>query len=340
MLINNDEYLELFHKIIDCIKTSQYKVVVDANLTLLHRNWRIGTFINENNNWGTKFLDNLSKDIKSEFPDSTGYSVRNLRDMKKFASIFEEDDIDEYGLAGITWYHHKALMGKAKTKEAYIWYAEKTIQNGWSHNTLKMQLDYDLYSRQVETPKLQNFNGVLPSEQSELALQTMKDPYIFDFVRFREGMIERDIESELVANVRKLLLELGTGFAFVGEQYELNVGERDFYIDLLFYNFKLHCFVAVDLKTGEFTPEMAGKMNFYLSAFDNEVKREVDNPSVGLILCKNENRLVAEYALKDMTKPIGVSEYKLFDDLPNELQEALPTAEDIEARIIKKYECE
>ena len=183
-----------------------------------------------------------------------------------------------------------------------------------------MQLDYDLYSRQVETPKLQNFNGVLPSEQSELALQTMKDPYIFDFVRFREGMIERDIESELVANVRKLLLELGTGFAFVGEQYELNVGERDFYIDLLFYNFKLHCFVAVDLKTGEFTPEMAGKMNFYLSALDNEVKSELDNPSVGLILCKNENRLVAEYALKDMTKPIGVSEYKLFDDLPNELQ--------------------
>lgn len=235
---------------------------------------------------------------------------------------------------------NKALMGKAKTKEAYIWYAEKTIQNGWSHNTLKMQLDYDLYSRQVETPKLQNFNGVLPSEQSELALQTMKDPYIFDFVRFREGMIERDIESELVANVRKLLLELGTGFAFVGEQYELNVGERDFYIDLLFYNFKLHCFVAVDLKTGEFTPEMAGKMNFYLSALDNEVKSELDNPSVGLILCKNENRLVAEYALKDMTKPIGVSEYKLFDDLPNELQEALPTAEDIEARIIKKYECE
>ena len=232
------------------------------------------------------------------------------------------------------------IRDRAKTKEAYIWYAEKTIQNGWSHNTLKMQLDYDLYSRQVETPKLQNFNGVLPSEQSELALQTMKDPYIFDFVRFREGMIERDIESELVANVRKLLLELGTGFAFVGEQYELNVGERDFYIDLLFYNFKLHCFVAVDLKTGEFTPEMAGKMNFYLSALDNEVKSELDNPSVGLILCKNENRLVAEYALKDMTKPIGVSEYKLFDDLPNELQEALPTAEDIEARIIKKYECE
>lgn len=153
-------------------------------------------------------------------------------------------------------------------------------------------------------------------------------------------MIERDIESELVVNARKLLLELGTGFAFVGEQYELNVGERDFYIDLLFYNFKLHCFVAVELKTGEFTPEMAGKMNFYLSALDNEVKSELDNLSVGLILCKNENRLVAEYALKDMTKPIGVGEYKLFDDLPNELQEALPTAEDIETRIIKKYECE
>ncbi len=231
-------------------------------------------------------------------------------------------------------------MGKTKSKDAYIWYTEQTILNGWSHDTLKIQLDYDLYARQIEKPKLQNFNGILPSEQSELAIQTMKDPYIFDFVRFKEGMIERDIEAALVANVRKLLLELGTGFAFVGEQYELNVAGKDFYIDLLFYNYKLHCFVAVDLKTGEFTPEMAGKMNFYLSALDSEVKSDMDNPSVELILCKNENSLVAEYSLKDMTKPIGVSEYKLFDDLPEELKSALPTTEDIEARIIKKYDCE
>lgn len=192
----------------------------------------------------------------------------------------------------------------------------------------------------METHKIQNFDGKLPDQQSELAIQTMKDPYIFDFVQFREGMIERDIETELVNNVKRFLMELGTGFAFVGEQYELVVNEDEFFIDLLFYNYKLHCFVAIDLKTGKFLPEMAGKMNFYLSALDDIVKSEMDNPSIGLILCRDENRLVAEYSLKDMSKPIGVSEYRLFNDLPKELQKTLPAPEDIEARIMKKYNCE
>lgn len=340
MLINNKEYLSLLGKIFECIKTTQYQVKIEANIALMHRNWTIGNYINSNSEWGSSFLENLSRDIKSEFPNTTGFSERNLRYMKKFASIFEEDDIDEYGLAGLTWYHHKALMGKAKNKEQYIWYTERTIQNGWSHDVLEMQLDSDLYSRQIDKPKIQNFSGRLPDKQSELAIQTMKDPYIFDFVQFREGMIERDIETELVQNVRKFLLELGTGFAFVDEQYALNVNGDEFYIDLLFYNFKLHCFVAIDLKTGKFTPEMAGKMNFYLSALDDMVKSDLDNPSIGLILCRDENKLVAEYALKDMNKPIGVTEYKLFNDLPKELQETLPTAEDIEVRVLKKYQCD
>lgn len=340
MLINDNEYMNVLNKILNYIKSSQYKVIIDANLALIHRNWVIGDYINENSIWGKGFLKNLSRDIKLNFPETSGFSERNLRDMKKFASIFEEDDIDTYGLAGVTWYHHKALMGKTKSKEEYIWYVEKTIQNGWSHNILAFQIDSNLYIRQVETHKIQNFDGKLPDQQSELAIQTMKDPYIFDFVQFREGMIERDIETELVNNVKRFLMELGTGFAFVGEQYELVVNEDEFFIDLLFYNYKLHCFVAIDLKTGKFLPEMAGKMNFYLSALDDIVKSEMDNPSIGLILCRDENRLVAEYSLKDMSKPIGVSEYRLFNDLPKELQKTLPAPEDIETRIMKKYNCE
>lgn len=340
MLINDKEYLDVLHDICECIKTTQYQVVLEANLSLMHRNWKIGDFINKNNAWGGKFIPNLARDIKEEFPGISGFSERNLQYMKKFAAIFGEDDIDAYGLAGVTWYHHKALMGKAKSKESYIWYIEQTVSNGWSHDTLEFQLDYDLYGRQVSIPKIQNFSGRLPDKQSELAIQTMKDPYIFDFVRFKEGMIERDIEMELVNNVKRFLLELGTGFAFVGEQFEMNVDGEEFYIDILFYNYKLHCFVAVDLKTGKFTPDMAGKMNFYLSVLDDVVKSDQDNPSIGLILCKNENRLIAEYTLKDMTKPIGVAEYKLFDDLPENLRKALPSVEDIESRVIKNYECE
>ncbi len=171
-------------------------------------------------------------------------------------------------------------------------------------------------------------------------MQTMKDPYIFDFVSMRGRMIETDIEHELVQNISKLLLELGTGFAFVGEQYLLKVEDNEFFIDLLFYNYILHCFVAIDLKTGQFVPEYAGKMNFYLSVLDDKIKSDIDNPSIGLILCKDKNKVVAEYALKDMTKAIGVSEYKLMDVLPEELKETLPSVEDIESRVLGKYECE
>jgi predicted nuclease of restriction endonuclease-like (RecB) superfamily len=339
MLINSKEYQELLQKAFDFIKTAQYNAVVSSNYALLRRNYRLGKLIIDKSEWGNKFIDNFARDIKSEFPGSTGFSVRNLKYMKKFASIFDEDDIDEYGFAGVTWYHHMALMDKVKQKEQYIWYVEKTVENGWSRDVLVHQIETNLYERQ-ESGKIQNFNNRLPDAQSELAIQTMKDPYIFDFVNMREKMIETDIEHELVQNVSKLLLELGTGFAFVGEQYLLKVQEDEFYIDLLFYNFKLHCFVAVDLKTGKFVPEYAGKMNFYLSALDDMVKSEQDNPSIGLILCKDKNKVVAEYALKDMTKPIGVSEYKLMDVLPEDLQKTLPTVEDIESRVLDKYQCE
>lgn len=248
--------------------------------------------------WGNKFVENLSKDMKMRFPSAKGYSVRNLKYMKKFAQTFTEDDVDEYGLGRITWSHHQILMSKVSNREEYIWYLEKTLEHKWSVDDLTSQVKSQLYERQAVANKISNFERRLPAEQKNMVLSTMKDPYMFDFIDYTEEMLETDIENELVKNVTSLLMELGTGFAFMGQQYHLEVGEKDFYIDLLFYNTKLRCYVAIDLKTGEFKPEQAGKMNFYLSALDDLVKAPEDNPSVGLILCRDENRTIAEYGKK------------------------------------------
>ena len=253
--------------------------------------------------------------------------------MAKFALRFPDKDIVQAALAQITWYHHIALMDKVKNPEEHIWYAEQAAQNGWSRNVLVHQIESGLYQRQVLAEKVSNFGNRLPSPQSELATQTMKDPYIFDFIPFKADMVERDIEQALVKDVTKLLLELGTGFAFLGNQYHLNVGGDDFYIDLLFYNLNLRSYVVIELKTGEFKPEYAGQLNFYLSAVDGILKKEQDNPSIGLLLCKSKNDLVAEYSLKDMSKPIGVSAYQITSSLPEELERQLPSVEDIQKRI-------
>ena len=224
-------------------------------------------------------------------------------------------------------------MDKVKSADEHIWYAEQVAKNGWSRNVLVHQIESGLYQRQVLAEKVSNFENRLPSPQSELAAQTMKDPYIFDFIPFKADMVERDIEQALVKDVTKLLLELGTGFAFLGNQYHLNVGGDDFYIDLLFYNLNLRCYVVIELKTGEFKPEYAGQLNFYLSAVDGILKKDNDNPSIGLLLCKSKNALVAEYALKDMSKPIGGSEYKVTSELPEALSKQLPSVEDIQKHI-------
>ena len=235
--------------------------------------------------------------------------------------------------AQIPWSHNVAILDKVKTEEQREWYIRKTAENGWSLSVLVHQIESNLYERQLIANKVNNFEMHLASPQSELAAQTMKDPYVFDFIPFKEDMVERDIEQALVKDVTKLLLELGTGFAFLGNQYHLNVGGDDFYIDLLFYNLNLRCYVVIELKTGEFKPEYAGQLNFYLSAVDGILKKENDHPSIGLLLCKSKNDLVAEYALKDMSKPMGVSAYKVTSSLPEELQRQLPSIEDIEKRI-------
>lgn len=337
MLINNDGYFEILESVKEQIKASQYKAVLGLNREQIILYWNIGKVINEHNKYGSGFIENLARDIKSEFPNSKGYSVRNLRYMRRFAEIFPDFENLQVPLADLTWYHLQCLMDKVPDKSMFLWYADKTLENGWSRNVLLHQIELKLYERQVLSDKSTNFERTLPSSQSELARDTLKNPYVFDFIEIREDIIEREIENELVANIAKTLLELGTGFAFIGNQYHLSVANKDYYIDLLFYNTKLRCYVVIELKAGEFKPEYAGKLNFYLSAIDDMLKHETDNPSIGIMLCKERDKLTAEYALKDINKPIGVSEYKLSDFVPDEFADTLPTAEDIEKRIKNKY---
>ena len=333
MLLNDKEYLKIVEQIKGEIAKAQYKATLSVNRELILLYYNIGKVINENKTWGNKFIDNLAKDIRLSYPNSTGYSVRNLKYMAKFAEIYPEEQIVQEVLAQLTWYHNIALLDKVKDENVSVWYARETLKNGWSRNVLVHQIESRLYERQVLADKITNFETKLPAAESELALQTIKDPYIFDFIPFKEDMVERDIENALVKDVTALLLELGTGFAFVGHQYHLNVGGDDFYIDLLFYNLNLRSYVVIELKTGDFKPEYAGQLNFYLSAVDGILKKDGDNPTIGLLLCKSKNNLVAEYSLKDMSKPIGVSEYQITGNLPEGLAEQLPSVEDIQKRI-------
>lgn len=333
VLMNSNEYITVVDIIKKEIRSAQYRTAVQANTELLRLYYSIGKEINVHKVWGNKFIENLSMDIRADYPTNKGFSVRNLKYMAKFAATYSEQEFVQQAVAQIPWGHNIVLLDKITDSEQRRWYAETCQKNGWSRNVLIHQIESGLYERQVLNSKVSNFKQRLPSPQSELATQTMKDPYVFDFIPFREDMLERDIERALVRDVTKLLLELGTGFAFLGNQYHLNVGGDDFYIDLLFYNLNLRCYVVVELKTGEFKPEYAGQLNFYLSAVDGILKKDVDNPSIGLLLCKSKNNLVAEYSLKDISKPIGVSEYKVTSNLTGELEKQLPSVEDIQNRI-------
>lgn len=331
--MNTTEYLSIIENIKREINAAQYRAALHVNADMLLLYYDIGCVINEHKTWGSKFIDNLAADIRLAFPKSKGYSVRNLKYMAKFAETYPEREFVQQVVAQIPWGHNIVILDKVNNLEERKWYIKNSAQNGWSRNVLVHQIESSLYQRQVLAEKVSNFENRLPSPQSELAAQTMKDPYVFDFITFKEDMLERDVEQALVRDVTRLLLELGTGFAFLGNQYHLNVGGDDFYIDLLFYNINLRCYVVIELKTGDFKPEYAGKLNFYLSAVDGILKKEQDNPSIGLLLCKSKNNVVAEYSLKDMSKPIGVSEYKITSSLPDNLEKQLPSIEDIQKRI-------
>ena len=334
--IIDQEYNQFLTDLKDRIASSRYKAALSVNRELILVYHHIGSQILEaqaKEGWGTKVIDQLSKDLRSEFPEMKGFSTRNLKYMRKFAEEYPDSQFVQEVLAQLTWYHNVTLLDKISDKKIRLFYVKHAIEYGWSRNIMVMQIELSLHKRQGQA--ITNFKDKLPSPQSDLAHYTLKDPYIFDFLSVGKEAHEREIEKALVHHMEKFILELGAGFAFVGRQYHLEVGGQDFYIDLLFYHLKLRCFVVIELIDKDFKPEYAGKMNFYLSCVDDLVKHETDQPSIGLILCKNKNNILAEYALRDMTKPIGLAEYRLEDALPENLQTALPTIEELEAELAK-----
>jgi predicted nuclease of restriction endonuclease-like (RecB) superfamily len=327
-------YAELLEDLKARIRQAQVRAALSVNRELVLLYWHIGKEIlqkQEQEGWGTKVIDRLALDLAREFPEMKGFSPRNLKYMRAFAEAWPDEQIVQEVLAQITWYHNITLLEKVKDPPERLWYVEQTIEHGWSRNVLVHQIESKLYERQGKA--ITNFERTLPSPQSDLARSLLKDPYVFDFLSLGPEVQERDLERALLNHLRDFLLELGKGFAFVGKQYRLDVGGEEFSIDLLFYQLRLRCFVVIDLKIGEFKPEYAGKMNFYLSAVDELLRHPEDRPSIGLILCKSQNRLVAEYALRDMNKPMGVATYRLTEALPADLQEHLPSIEELQKEL-------
>ena len=328
------DYDVLLRALKERIRTAQVRAVLAVNRELVLLYWQIGREIltrQQQQGWGSKVIDKLAKDLQKEFPEMKGFSPRNLKYMRALAETYPEETIVQGVLAQITWYHNIALMEKLKSQAERLWYAQKTVEHGWSRNILVYQIESQLYQRLGGA--VTNFDRALPQPQSDLAHQLLKDPYCFDFLSLGENAQERDLENALVNHIREFLLELGVGFAFVGSQYRLEVGGEDFYIDLLFYHLRLRCYVVIDLKMTEFKPESSGKMNFYVSAVDDLLRHPDDQPTIGIILCKSKNKAVAEYALRDVNKPIGVSTHQLTGGLPKPLETSLPTIEQLEMEL-------
>ncbi len=274
-------------------------------------------------------IDRLAADLRRAFPEMKGFSPRNLKYMRAFAEAYRRDAIVQGPLAQLTWYHHLALLEKLDELQLRTWYAERTVEHGWSRNVLVHQIESRLHLRQGQAPS--NFGRTLPAPDSDLAQQVLKDPYVFDFLSLGQAAHERDLERGLLLHLRDFLLELGVGFAFVGSQVHLEVDHEDYYLDLLFYHLKLRRYVVVELKMGRFQPEFAGKMNFYLSVVDDRLRHPDDGPTLGIILCRTSNRLTVEYALRGVEQPMGISTYQLAESLPKQLEGSLPTVEQLEA---------
>lgn len=355
------DYVPLLTEIKARVQSARIKAGLAANRELLALYWDLGRLIVEaqkSKGYGKKVVEQLASDLQKAFPGMGGFSPLNIwrmrafysahaespeilsqpvtesRRSKKLSQAVTETSAAPMGVpepfASLPWGHNVLLIHKLESPKDRLWYAGKAVENGWSRNVLALQIDSGLHKRQGKA--VSNFKATLPPEHSDLAQSITKDPYLFDFLDLREDSNERAVEEGLLAHVEKFLLELGAGFSLVGRQVHLEVGDQDFYLDLLFYHLKLRCFVVVDLKAREFTPEAAGKMNFYLSAVDDQFRQEGDKPSIGLILCRSKNRVIAEYALRDMSKPIGISGYvtKLVDSLPKTLKGAIPSVKELE----------
>ncbi|MEO1393081.1 MAG: PDDEXK nuclease domain-containing protein [Cyanobacteria bacterium J06634_5] len=335
-LRDSAEYRDWVVEVKTRLRSLQVKAAVSVNSALLEFYWALGADIvkrQKDSAWGSGFLEQLSQDLRVEFPDMKGFSRRNLERMRQWYLFYA--DADEIAtqpvsqLSQIPWSHNIAIVSKCQSVAEALYYVQNTIDYGWSRNVLTHQLESKLWER--EGKAISNFSTTLPSPQSDLAQQALKDPYVFDFLSLTKGYNERELEQGLVEHVTQFLLELGAGFAYVGRQVLLQVGDQDFFVDLLFYHTHLHCYVVIELKAGDFKPEYVGKLNFYLNAVNGLIRRPEDAKTIGLLLCKKRNGLVAEWALANVNQPIGVSEYEIMRELPDEVKGSLPSIEEIEA---------
>jgi len=316
------------------IDSAQQRATLAVNRELVLLYWQIGRDIlarQADQGWGAKVIDRLAHDLRTAFPEMKGFSPRNLKYMRAFADAWPDAEFVQQAVARLPWGHNLVLLERLPGPQTRKWYAAKAIEHGWSRNVLSMQIEARLLERSGAAAT--NFELTLPQAQSDLARESLKDPYRFDFLGLTDEAHERAVEDALVKHVTEFLLELGAGFAFVGRQVLLDVGGDEFFIDLLFYHLKLRCYVVIELKGGKFKPEHLGQLGFYLTAVDRQVKSEHDNATIGLLLCKSKNKIVAEYAQGDRSQPMGVAEYKLLESLPPELQTSLPSIEQIEREL-------
>lgn len=334
-IVKTEDYLAFIQDIKQRIQGAQIKASVAVNQALLHLYWELAERIvakQLESAWGDGFLLQMSRDLQAEFPEMKGFSLRNLKYMRQWFQFWSaEPAIGQQLVAQIPWGHNLVIIGKIKTTEQALFYVQKTIQNNWSRVVLTHQIESGLHLR--EGKAVTNFQNTLPAPHSDLARQMLKDPYHFDFLMLRERHDEQELENALIEHITRFLLELGAGFSYLGRQYKLEVDGDEFFIDLLFYHVRLHCYVVVELKTVKFKPEFAGKLNFYISAVDEILKAEQDNPTIGILICKSKKDTVVEYALRNINKPIGVSEYTITQNLPEELKSSLPSIEEIEAEL-------
>ena len=342
-IINITDYKDWLQNLKGKIQQSQIKAAIQVNSELLRLYWQIGKDIVEKQaqaKWGDGFLQTLSADLCKEFPTMKGFSYRNLKSIRQWYLFYNQLDIIrkqvvsqlEVSLFSIPWGHHIMIMQRCKDTQEALFYVYKTIENHWSRSVLEHQIALNLYARQGKA--ITNFQLQLPPAMSDLAQELTKDPYVFDFLSITENYTEKELQQYLEDNMTKFLLELGKGFCFYGKQVHINVGGDDFYIDLLFYNAHLHCYVVVELKTTKFKPEHIGQLKFYVTAVNKQLRTEGDAPTIGLLICKDKNNVIAEYTLEDIHSPIGVSSYKLFDELSKDYQSSLPSIEEIEKRLL------
>lgn len=332
-----DDYPEFLTQLKGRIRAAQVRAALSVNRELVGLYWQIGNEIlsrQSASGWGAKIIDQLSADLRREFPEMKGFSPRNLKYMRAFAEAWPDEQFVQQAVAQIPWGHNVRILDKLNTTEERQWYVQQTSENGWSRDVLLHHIQTGLYARQGKA--ITNFPATLPKPQSDLAQQLIKDPYSFEFLSLATDARETELQRGLLEHLRQFLIELGVGFAYVGSNVHVEVGGDDFYLDLLFYHLKLRCFIVIDLKTGSFKPEYAGKMNFYLAAVDEQRRHADDQPSIGMILCRSKNSLVVEYALRDMNKPIGVPAYTVTESLPEQLAGKLPTIEELEAELDRK----